>query len=60
MKTTHQAGKGSKPRPVAGDTYRKNYDEIFRKKKLTDGEKFDRMMRLQDAYIGLSNNKLIT
>ncbi|MEI6870648.1 MAG: hypothetical protein WCL08_00060 [Verrucomicrobiota bacterium] len=27
------AGKGSKPRPVKGDAYRQNYDNIFRKTK---------------------------
>ena len=26
-------GKGSKPRPVKGDVYRKNYERIFSKKK---------------------------
>ncbi len=27
-------GKGSSPRPVDGEKYRRNYDEIFRKKSL--------------------------
>lgn len=27
------AGKGDSPRPVRGDAYRENYDEIFRKGK---------------------------
>ncbi len=27
------AGKGSKPRPVHGETYRDNFEEIFRKAK---------------------------
>ena len=29
------AGKGSRPRKVDGDKYRKNYDKIFKKKRNT-------------------------
>ncbi len=31
-KTTNQAGKGDKPRPVDIDVYGHNFDAIFRKK----------------------------
>ena len=31
----YQAGKGDAPRPVKGDKYRANYDDIFKKKVTT-------------------------
>jgi hypothetical protein len=31
MKTNRNAGKGSRPRPIKGNVYRQNYDEIFKK-----------------------------
>ena len=32
---SRSAGKGSRPRPIKGDTYRRNYARIFRKNKPT-------------------------
>jgi hypothetical protein len=40
--TNNQAGKGDSPRPVDGDAFRDNYDEIFRKDKWpNDTEPFE-------------------
>jgi len=36
----NQAGKGDTPRPVDGDAYRDNYDDIFRKKETTEPEEW--------------------
>jgi hypothetical protein len=33
INTNNQAGKGDTPRPVDGDAFRDNYDEIFHKHK---------------------------
>ena len=35
-KPIHQNGKGDTPRPTKGDTYRCNFDEIFRKTKAVE------------------------
>lgn len=35
-KPVHQNGKGDCPRPTKGDTYRSNFDDIFRKPKAVE------------------------
>ena len=35
------AGKGDSPRPVKGEIYRNNYDDIFRRKPASDEELFE-------------------
>jgi hypothetical protein len=41
MSNPNQAGKGDSPRPVDGDAFRDNYDEIFHKHKTQSTNKSD-------------------
>ena len=45
-------GKGSRPRPFGVDqkTFNDNWDQIFKKKKASDAEKFDQSIMKDEFY----------